>query len=165
MAAPGQIDTGAPAGDHPASATTVIWGTNINAETLQTKVEAFLWSFKDGESGEDKYVSLIMRAHEEDVNVVNLDTADVRTHDRTLYKWLVAYPHEVLPIFDRQVWSVKVWGRPTTLHVLLSHAQHVLPAPPCRPCGSPPSMLSWPRTTPASRRSWWVPAQHAHCWV
>ena len=99
---------GAPAGEHPASATTVIWGTNINAETLQSKVEGFLWSFKDAESGEDKYVSLILRAHEEDVNVVNLDTADVRTFDRVLYKWLVAYPHEVLPIFDRQVWSGSV---------------------------------------------------------
>ena len=87
-----------------ATGTTVIWGTNINAETLQQKVFDFLWTFKEPGSTEvEKYIGLILRAHDEDTGVVNLDTRDVRSLDTTLYKWLVAYPHEVLPIFDRQV--------------------------------------------------------------
>ena len=111
-----QIDVAtAPPGS--ATATTVIWGTNINAETLQQKVQDFLLTFREEgavamdeeEDSEappaagEKYVQLIHRAHDEGIDVVNLDTSDVRRADATLYKWLVAYPHEVLPIFDLQV--------------------------------------------------------------
>jgi hypothetical protein len=49
--------------DHTASAgaTTVIWGTNINAELLRSKVESFIWNFKDSETGTEKYNDLIHR--------------------------------------------------------------------------------------------------------
>eukprot|EP00955_Chlamydomonas_euryale_P086507 364219-Chlamydomonas_euryale.AAC.3 len=40
---------------------------------------------------------------EDNVGVINLDTADVRVTDETLYKWLVSYPHEVMPMFDMHV--------------------------------------------------------------
>jgi hypothetical protein len=53
-----QIDAG---GNDPAHATTVIWGTNINAESLRSKVSAFIWNFKDPETGQFKYVELIRK--------------------------------------------------------------------------------------------------------
>ena len=68
------------------------------------------------EAGE-KYVQLIHRAHDEGTGVVNLDTLDVRKADPVLYKWLAAYPHEVLPIFDLQV--RRKGGNPSLKQILV----------------------------------------------
>lgn len=49
------------------------------------------------------HVPHLLQCYADNLGVVNLDTGDVIAHDATLYKWLVAYPHEVLPIFDMHV--------------------------------------------------------------
>lgn len=55
-----QIEAGDATATAPGS-TTVIWGTTINAEVLRTKVDHFLWNFKDPQSGQDKYTQLIAK--------------------------------------------------------------------------------------------------------
>jgi hypothetical protein len=41
--------------------TTVIWGTNINADILLSKVRFFLAKYRDPISGSNKYMELIKR--------------------------------------------------------------------------------------------------------
>ncbi|KAF5843598.1 minichromosome maintenance protein 4 [Dunaliella salina] len=87
---------------------TVIWGTSISVAATERAARQFLEGFTPedemGEETQSKYSKLIAQAIENGENVVNLDTADLRAWDQMqhskLYKDLVMYPREVMPIFD-----------------------------------------------------------------
>jgi len=104
---------------------TVIWGTTINAAMLEAKVSRFLRMFREGGDMEAKYRAIIVEAHRNQEPVINLDTADLRAFDRTLYTWLVNYPREVVPIFDKQIAEILI----TECEVIQAEAETYL----CRP--------------------------------
>jgi len=87
---------------------TVIWGTTISVAATERAARQFLEGFVSedemGEETQSKYFKLIAQAVADIENVVNLDTADLRAWDQMqhtkLYKDLIMYPREVMPIFD-----------------------------------------------------------------
>eukprot|EP00002_Diphylleia_rotans_P018917 TRINITY_DN3657_c0_g2_i2.p1 TRINITY_DN3657_c0_g2~~TRINITY_DN3657_c0_g2_i2.p1 ORF type:complete len:875 (-),score=175.55 TRINITY_DN3657_c0_g2_i2:279-2903(-) len=79
---------------------TVIWGTNVNVNETIEKFHTFILTFVDVHSTEPKYVRLIEQIVQAQLYNINIDCRDLFEKDPELYRQLVAYPQEIIPIFD-----------------------------------------------------------------
>eukprot|EP00045_Choanoeca_perplexa_P011949 m.128406 g.128406 ORF g.128406 m.128406 type:complete len:788 (-) comp15826_c0_seq4:218-2581(-) len=85
---------------------TVIWGTNVNIEDSTARARRFLRDFSDEEGLEPRYQRLIKQMADTSEWHVDMDCSHLKLHDPELYRQLVRYPQEVIPILDRALADV-----------------------------------------------------------
>lgn len=79
---------------------TFVWGTNVNINDVETRFRRFIVSFEDPETFEALYPTLLREMVENEEPNINLDCQNLHQFDEELYKQLVAYPQEIIPIMD-----------------------------------------------------------------
>ena len=77
----------------------VIWGTNVNLDTITRQFRDFLENFTD-DNTLFIYPELIEDAIESQTWCLSLNCNDLYTYNKDLYLKLVRFPQEVLPAFD-----------------------------------------------------------------
>src|SRR5690606_734274 len=78
-----------------------IWGTTVNVEQMQQSFEHFFRTFMEAEDdAEPIYPRLLLKAIDTENPNVNINCQHLHSFDPELYKKLVLYPQEVIPIFD-----------------------------------------------------------------
>lgn len=78
-----------------------IWGTTVNVEQTQQTFEHFFRSFREkDEDTEPLYPLLLLKALDTENPNINIDCEHLNSFDPELFKKLVLYPQEVIPIFD-----------------------------------------------------------------
>jgi len=100
------------------SNTQVIWGTNINAGEVSNKLKNFIHTYvemddADDEADEDMqyekkpyYIEKIKENREMEEYVLEVDCDHIWQYDRGLYRQIVDYPSDIIPIFDLVVSQV-----------------------------------------------------------
>ena len=102
------------AGAENSSHTQVIWGTNINTNDVQMKLKNFINNFEeirdDDDDDDDEqyiresyYMTKLKEVRQQDQNVLEVDCDHIFQFDPTLYRQIVDYPTDVIPIFDLMV--------------------------------------------------------------
>jgi len=87
----------------------VIWGTDVNVQSVQNDFENFLTTFQsagDEDEEQTKYMRMMIEAKSSDTSHIDLDCMDLYAHKPQMYQQLVRYPQEVVPIFDEVLQSV-----------------------------------------------------------
>jgi DNA replication licensing factor MCM4 len=88
---------------------TVIWGTDVNVQSVQNDFENFLTTFRAADDEDDetsKYMRMMNEAKYSASSHVDLDCMDLYSHKPQLYQQLVRYPQEMVPIFDDTLQTV-----------------------------------------------------------
>ena len=101
------------------SATQVIWGTNINTTGVQVKLKNFINNFEEIKDEEDDdnmddaaftkpsyYIQKLKEIKSMDQNVLDIDCDHLFQYDPSLYRQIVDYPSDIIPIFDLVVTQV-----------------------------------------------------------
>lgn len=99
------------AGQEMSSHTQVIWGTNINTSDVATRLKNFINTFiemKDDESDVDDeqytrtpfYIEKLKLMRELEEQVLDVDCDHIFQFDQGLYRQIVDYPTDLIPIFD-----------------------------------------------------------------
>eukprot|EP00871_Galdieria_phlegrea_P003232 jgi/Galph1/390/GphlegSOOS_G5097.1 len=94
----------------------VIWGTNVNVDECDQKIKQFLKTFtlesldtyydeKNLEEVQSKpyYLQLLTNANEMQYEVINIDLQHILKFDPDLYYYIIAYPTELIAIFDQAI--------------------------------------------------------------
>jgi len=81
---------------------TYVWGTTVNVNDCSQRFRRFIRNFeKEDSMGEVAYyVAMLQEILEKESTIINLDCQNLHAYDPDLYKQLVAYPQEIIPIFD-----------------------------------------------------------------
>lgn len=94
---------------------TLIWGTNVNVHDSMERFRNFVNEFTHADypamSGGDEvpyYINMLQQMEEMDSFNFNLNAAWLKSFDSGLYDQLVAYPQEIIPIFDLVVQETHV---------------------------------------------------------
>ncbi len=80
-----------------------VWGTNVDVDKAKRKFRAFFTSFElDGSSGAPMahYLQKLADIAQTEDYSLNLDCSHLHAYDPGLYKLMVRYPRELIPIFD-----------------------------------------------------------------
>ena len=98
------------AGNEMSSHTQVIWGTNINTNDVSMKLKNFINNFEeiredDEDVADDRlissyYMQKIKEIRELDISVLEIDCDHIFQFDQGLYRQIVDYPSDIIPIFD-----------------------------------------------------------------
>ncbi|KAL6065643.1 DNA replication licensing factor, mcm4 component [Balamuthia mandrillaris] len=81
---------------------TLIWGTTVNVATCQSQFEEFFLEYREEQDQGDEslYMQLLRKAKDTENPNLNIDCAHLHAYNRELYRQLVLYPQEVIPLFD-----------------------------------------------------------------
>ena len=93
------------------SHTQVLWGTNINANEVQTKLKNFINTFVEYKEDEDEdnddaytkapqYIEKLKEMREMESPILEVDCDHIFQFDQALYRQIVDYPADIIPIFD-----------------------------------------------------------------
>lgn len=82
---------------------TYIWGTNLTVARVMSRFNAFVRGFEEQETGEQKYMKLLVESRRRGEASFNVDGQHIYNFDPTLYQWTMAFPVETVPIFDYQL--------------------------------------------------------------
>lgn len=96
------------------SGTQVLWGTTINTSTLQNSLKEFLTTFTAMPGDDDDqnfniepyYISVLKQLAITEELVLDIDCRHLFDFNRSLYRQLIDYPTDVIPIFDLVASSV-----------------------------------------------------------
>lgn len=92
------------------SSSIYIWGTKILLDDIVKSIQQFIDQCreKSRETNEERllFERLLLEAHEQEENAVNLDCEILREFDPKLFRNLVDYPSEILQVFDQLVNAV-----------------------------------------------------------
>jgi DNA replication licensing factor MCM4 len=98
------------AGNEMSSHTQVIWGTNINTNDVSMKLKNFINNFEEMRDDEEDvdddrlissyYMQKIKEIRELDISVLEIDCDHIFQFDQSLYRQIVDYPSDIIPIFD-----------------------------------------------------------------
>lgn len=98
------------------SNTQVIWGTNINASDVSSKLKNFIHTFVemiDNDMDDDAqferkpyYIEKLKESRQMEEYVLPVDCDHIWQYDRALYRQIVDYPSDIIPIFDLVVSQV-----------------------------------------------------------
>ena len=78
-----------------------VWGTNVDVDKAKRKFRTFFTSFEvDGGSGAPHYLQKLADIAQTEDYSLNLDCTHLHSFDPGLYKLMVRYPRELIPIFD-----------------------------------------------------------------
>lgn len=80
----------------------IIWGTTIHVKTCYNSFRYFIENFRENNDFEAFYLRQIEALHRTNGRVMNLDCSHLHNYapSRTLYKQLIQFPVEVIPILD-----------------------------------------------------------------
>ncbi|CAG9465584.1 unnamed protein product [Pedinophyceae sp. YPF-701] len=87
-------------------ATHVIWGTTIDLETSERDFRSFVMGFHEDGELEPRYLTLVREAVVNEESTINIDCQHLASWNPKLYDNLVAYPREMVPLFDLVVQQV-----------------------------------------------------------
>ena len=80
-----------------------VWGTNVDVDKAKRKFRAFFTSFElEGNEGAPlaHYLQKLADIAQTEDYSLNLDCSHLHSFDPGLYKLMVRYPRELIPIFD-----------------------------------------------------------------
>lgn len=78
-----------------------MWGTTVNVHETQQRFRRFIEHFElAGKPGVSHYDQKLREIREKEVYQLDLDCKHLDAYDPHLYKLLVAYPQEMIPLFD-----------------------------------------------------------------
>ena len=80
---------------------TTIWGTNVDLDDVNRRFRDFIINYRVNET--ILYPDLIETAIEAESWNVNINCQNIHSFDADLYKQLISFPQEVLPVFDEVV--------------------------------------------------------------
>ena len=88
----------------PEAAHTYVWGTNVNVSDARRRFRRFITNF-ESEPGQPwpHYVQKLRDIAQTEDYSLNLDCAHLHDYDASLYKLMVLYPQEMIPIFDIEI--------------------------------------------------------------
>ncbi len=118
-----------------AVASLVVWGTDVSVATYKTKFKKFLETFIDPEADADEktdgfnpneplYLQIMEQINDLEEPYMNINASHLKSFEDNLYRQLVCYPQEVIPIMDMAVNELFVRKYPDTV---LSHQIQVRP--------------------------------------
>lgn len=92
----------------------VIWGTNVSVSQCKEKFKQFILRFIDTSAEDDErtddmnvneplYLQKLEEIHTLDEPFLNVNCVHIERYDKNLYRQLVCYPQEVIPVFDMTV--------------------------------------------------------------
>ncbi|KAF5280273.1 hypothetical protein FQR65_LT03081 [Abscondita terminalis] len=92
----------------------VIWGTNVSVAQCKEKFKQFILRYINPDADQDEltettnlneplYMQKLEEIHTLEEPFLNINCAHLETFDDSLYRQLVCYPQEVIPIFDMTV--------------------------------------------------------------
>ena len=79
---------------------TFVWGTNVNVNDSQARFRRFFTNFEDPATASPLYPAMLEEIIKNEQLGINIDCNNLYEYDRELYMQLVAYPQELIPIFD-----------------------------------------------------------------
>lgn len=79
---------------------TFVWGTNVNVNDSQARFRRFFTNFDDPATMSPLYPAMLEEIIKTDQLGINIDCNNLYEYDRELYMQLIAYPQELIPIFD-----------------------------------------------------------------
>ncbi len=105
LVAPDQIDNYPPqlasaTSVGPTTGETLVWGTTVNIIKTQRDFEDFFANFIEEGASEPLYPHLLQKAIETENGNIDLNCSHIYSYNPRLYKQLVNYPTEVVPLFD-----------------------------------------------------------------
>jgi len=77
-----------------------VWGTRVSVEHSTDAFKRFFEAFVNPVSGEAMYPGLLEEALEKQQFHINLNCRNLHQFDPNLYKELIRYPQEIIPVFD-----------------------------------------------------------------
>ncbi|MES1920745.1 DNA replication licensing factor, mcm4 component, partial [Bonamia ostreae] len=80
-----------------------IWGTDIAVETCMSQFALFLREYRENSDSSPKYIELLQDIEENQIYHLMLNCKDLLSFNTNLYRQLVSYPQELLPLFDEEV--------------------------------------------------------------
>ena len=86
--------------------TTYVWGTNVNIANTKERFRNFVHGFVDPATGEPKYPTLLKEMVYNGDRSLNLDCCNLHAWDPELYRQLVSYPSEVVPLMDLSIYDI-----------------------------------------------------------
>ncbi|CAG9334845.1 unnamed protein product [Blepharisma stoltei] len=88
----------------PGALRSVLWGTDINIDEIQTKFKDFLLRFTDADEMSDGETPFYIKRLIDNTNTaffnLDVDCDHIFQFDRELYQQLVNYPSDIVPLFD-----------------------------------------------------------------
>ena len=88
---------------------TMVWGTTISLHEAMTNAKHFLREYTLAEAEDPLYPQLLKQSKDDDSYNLNIDASHLisfdNEHGYTLYRDLVRYPQEMVPIFDLCVYE------------------------------------------------------------
>jgi DNA replication licensing factor MCM4 len=78
----------------------LIWGTTVSIQNSMSMFKQFFMSFHQADAVEPLYPRLLHEIVETNVYNINVDCRHIYEHTPRLYRELVLYPREIIPIFD-----------------------------------------------------------------
>ncbi|XP_076267346.1 disc proliferation abnormal [Rhynchophorus ferrugineus] len=92
----------------------VIWGTNVSVSECKGKFKQFIMRFIDTNAADDErtddmnvneplYLQKLEEIHTLEEPFLNVNCVHIETFDKNLYRQLICYPQEVIPVFDMTV--------------------------------------------------------------
>lgn len=86
----------------------MLWGTTINIEDAENRLTKFIKEFRVGERDESipLYMDLLQHLAETGGSIVNIDMTHLYKHNSGMYRKLLAYPNELISVFDAVVSKV-----------------------------------------------------------
>ena len=82
------------------AAQTYIWGTRVNVLDTQQRFRRFIENFELPDSADSYYDERMREIYEKEHTHLDLDCQHVHEYDEFLYKQLIHYPQEIIPLFD-----------------------------------------------------------------
>ena len=79
---------------------TYVWGTNVNVNDSQARFRRFFTNFEDSSTRSPLYPVMLEEIIKTGQLGINIDCNNLYEYDRDLYMQLIAYPQELIPIFD-----------------------------------------------------------------
>eukprot|EP00127_Corallochytrium_limacisporum_P003633 Clim_evm21s151 gene=Clim_evmTU21s151 len=101
-AAPTSDGPGAMGNEEQGDGQRLIWGTSVDTDRVMRSIKTFI-QMLDPETGEPIFTESLRRAAELKLQRYDLDLSILKRCDATLYRQLLNYPQEVVPMFDDAV--------------------------------------------------------------
>ncbi len=79
---------------------TFIWGTQVNVRETQNRFRRFIENFELPDTEVSHYDRRLRAMQEKEETHLDIDCQHVHEYDEYLYKLLVMYPQEIIPLFD-----------------------------------------------------------------
>lgn len=89
-----------------------VWGTRVSVEQSSAAFRRFFTEFVDPQTNEPLYPRVLEEAVTSNVYNINLNCQNLHAFDANLYRELISYPQEIIPVFDLEIDNYKTRMHP-----------------------------------------------------